>query len=297
MHHPAPSGSVRDTVDPRLGLGSPSRVDEDRALFRAYRSGSDPRARERIVERFLPLARKLARRYQRANEPIDDLEQVASLALLKAVDRFDVDYGTAFSTFAVPTILGELKRHFRDSGWAAHVPRALQERAAHVSRAAEALVSELGRSPTIAEIAQRERLSEEKVLEAMDAAASYSATPLDGQPGEDGNPDRGVIGRIGRDDAGYELVELGASIEDTVARLSQRERALIHLRFVEDLTQAEIARRLGISQMHVSRLLRRATSQLRDAAAAQGPVSNGHGSGSKPPPGEAVVVVPGRARR
>src|SRR3954454_10596725 len=244
----------------RNGFGTTGRL-----LERAH--AGDQAARAALVERFLPLARQLARRYQRGGELLDDLNQVASLGLLKAIDRFDPQRATAFSSFAVPTILGELKRHFRDKGWSVRVPRDLQELAVKLEPTSEQLLRELGRAPTLAEVAQRLDTTVELVLEAREAAAAYRAVSLD-RP-RDGDDDEGAdaLGHsVGIDDPGFGVAEDAATVEQLMRVLSDREREVLRLRFVEDLTQAEIGARVGVSQMHVSRILRQAIARLRDAA-------------------------------
>jgi RNA polymerase sigma-B factor len=242
------------------------RAREDRRLLERYHRDGDPAAREALVERFLPLARQLARRYQRGGEPLDDLVQVASLGLLKAIDRFEPDRPTAFSSFAVPTILGELKRHFRDRGWSVRVPRDLQEMAVRVDRVAEEMVRRLGRAPTPGEIAAEIGTTAERVLEAREAAGAYRAVSLDRPRDEDDEGD-GMTETFGAEDPGFRLAEDAATVESLMAVLTDREREVLRLRFVEDLTQSEIGARIGVSQMHVSRLIRQAVERLRDAAA------------------------------
>jgi RNA polymerase sigma-B factor len=242
------------------------RAREDRRLLERYHRAGDRAAREALVERFLPLARQLARRYQRGGEQLDDLVQVASLGLLKAIDRFDPDRQTAFSSFAVPTILGELKRHFRDKGWAVRVPRDLQELAVRVDRVADELAREVGRAPTPAEIAERTGVSSEQVLEAREAAAAYRAVSLDRTRDEDDEEAEGVAATFGVEDPGFGLAEDAATVERLMRVLSDREREVLRLRFREDLTQSEIGQRVGVSQMHVSRIIRGAIARLREAA-------------------------------
>jgi RNA polymerase sigma-B factor len=242
------------------------RTREDRRLLMRYQQHGDPAAREELVERFLPLARQLARRYQRTNEPLDDLMQVASVGLVKAIDRFDPSRGTAFSTYAVPTILGELKRYFRDSGWAVHVPRGMQERVMKLDTAAQELHRRHGRSPSPKELGEALGLSEEEVLEAMEAASAYDAVSLEQQKGDPDESKDTFQDSLGTEEERYELVEYGAAIAPTLKALTPRERLILHLRFVEDLTQSEIADRIGVSQMHVSRLIRRSLSRLRAVA-------------------------------
>jgi RNA polymerase sigma-B factor len=242
-----------------------ARTLRERRLFDHYRSRGDLAARDELVERFLPLAARLARRYHRGAEPLDDLVQVASVGLLKAIDRFDPERGTAFSSFAVPTIAGELKRYFRDKGWALRVPRDLQELAQRVNRTTDRLVHELGRTPTVAEIADALGITSEQVLEAREAATAYRAESLDGASHDD--PDAtSVVDMLGADEPGYVQAEHSATLEAMMSVLSDREREVLRLRFKEDLTQSEIGHRVGLSQMHVSRLLRQAVARLRETA-------------------------------
>jgi RNA polymerase sigma-B factor len=222
------------------------------------------------VQRFLPLARQLARRYQHGGEQLDDLIQVASLGLLKAIDRFDPARETAFSSFAVPTILGELKRHFRDKGWAVRVPRDLQELSVRVDRVTDELSRELGRAPSVAEIAERTSTSAEQVLEAREASAAYRAVSLDRSRDDEEDGDSPVSALVGIEDPGFGVAEDSATVERLMRVLSEREREVLRLRFEEDLTQSEIGMRVGVSQMHVSRLIRHAVAQLREAATEEG---------------------------
>ena len=208
----------------------------------------------------------MARRYRRSEEPLDDLMQVATLGLIKAIDRFDPDRQTAFSSYAVPTMLGELKRHFRDNGWAVHVPRGMQERVMQVDGATKDLSRTLGRSPSVGELSESLGMEPELVLEAMQAATAYDAVSLEAfRFGDDGDGET-YAESIGMEDERFELVEYGATIAPTLEALPPRDRIVLHLRFVEDLTQAEIADRVGVSQMHVSRLIRRALERLRTVA-------------------------------
>jgi RNA polymerase sigma-B factor len=240
----------------------------DQRLLERYHRDGDLEARERLIERFLPLARQLASRYSYTDEPHDDLVQVACVGLVKAVDRFEPDRGSTFVNYAVPTILGELKRHFRDKGWAVHVPRAMQERALRVNQAIAVLSTRLGRSPSAKEIAGHVGISSEQALEALEAATAYDTLSLESTPpGGDDEERRSYVDTLPTEERGYELVELGQVLSGTVRALPDRERIILHLRFVQDLTQAEIAERVGVSQMHVSRLLRRALDKLRAAHA------------------------------
>jgi len=241
---------------------------EDRRLLVRYHESGDVGAREELVKRFLPLARQLARRYQRTNEPLDDLMQVASVGLVKAVDRFDPERGTAFSTFAVPTILGELKRYFRDAGWAAHVPRGMQERAMRLEQAVEAVNRRVGRSPSTKELAAELGQTEEEVLETLEAQSAYDAVSLEQQRSDDSQGGDTYADTLATDEDSYELVEYQATIAPALKALSPRDRMILHLRFSQDMTQSEIATRIGVSQMHVSRLIRQALARLREVAKA-----------------------------
>ncbi len=239
----------------------------DRVLLLRWQRDRDDAAREELVRRLLPLARRMARRYRRAEDPLDDLVQVAVLGLVKAIDRFDPSRETAFSSYAVPTMLGELKRHFRDHGWALHVPRGMQERVMAVDDAVRSLSRERGRSPSAADVAAILRLSEEEVLEAMEASSAYEAVSLESHRyGGDADEGATYAERVGEEDARYELVEYEASLAPVLMALPDRDRLVLQLRFVEDLTQAEIAERIGVSQMHVSRIIRQAVARLRAAA-------------------------------
>jgi RNA polymerase sigma-B factor len=259
-------GSVNDRRRNGAGDDRLARTLEERRLFARYRERDDQAARDALVERFLPLATKLARRYHGGSEPLEDLVQVASVGLLKAVERFDPARGTAFSSFAVPTIAGELKRYFRDKGWAVRVPRDLQELALRVDRATDRLFHELGRAPTASEIADDLGVSIEQVLEAHEAAAAHRADSLD-RPGSDDDQDATrVVDTLGADDPGYRRALHTATLESMMSVLSDREREILRLRFVEDLTQSEIGDRMGLSQMHISRLMRRSVARLREAA-------------------------------
>jgi RNA polymerase sigma-B factor len=248
------------------GESRAARAREDRRLLVRYHHEGDPAAREQLVKRFLPLARQLARRYQRSGEQLDDLVQVASLALLRAIDRFDPGRETAFSSFAVPTIVGELKRHFRDTSWAVRVPRDLQELAVKVDRVADDLSRELGRAPTADEVAERTGTTLEQVLEAREASAAHHAVSLDRPRTDDEENGDSYADAVGADDPGFGLAEDAATVERLMRVLSDRGREVLRLRFEEDLTQSEIGARIGVSQMHVSRLIRQSIARLRDEA-------------------------------
>jgi RNA polymerase sigma-B factor len=240
----------------------------ERELLVRYHRHGDLAAREELAGRFLPLARDLALRYTYTDEPFDDLLQVASLGLIKAIDRFEPERGTKFSSYAAPTILGELKRYFRDKGWALHVPRDLQERTLAVNRETEALSKQLGRSPRVREVARALGCSAEQVLEAQEAAASYEAASLNAPTSREDDEAAELVDLLGAEDHTYELVESRDAIASTWRALPEIERTVLELRFLHDLTQREIGERIGYSQMHVSRLLRRALKRLETAAAA-----------------------------
>ena len=263
-----PSLPAEPMVDGEHDGADVQRAHETRRLFRRYQREGDEAARDELIERFLPLARQLARRYQRANEPLDDLVQVASIGLVKAVDRFDPERGTAFSSYAVPTILGELKRYFRDSGWAVHVPRGVQERAMQVDRTVKHLGGVLGRSPSVGEVAGALDATIEDVLTAMEAGQAYEAVSLDAERSSGDSDSDTFADTLGEEDQRFELVEYGATIAPTLRALPTRDQLDLHLRFVEDMTQSQIAERIGVSQMQVSRLIRRALVRLRTVAGA-----------------------------
>jgi RNA polymerase sigma-B factor len=238
--------------------------DDLRRKFREYADSKDPALREELVTAHIGLAEYLARRFTNRGEPLDDLVQVASLGLLKAVDRFDPERGLEFSTYATPTIVGELKRHFRDKGWAVRVPRRVQELHLRLGSVVSVLSQELGRSPTIGEIAQAASVSEEDVLEAIEAGHAYRFTSLDAPSGSD--EEGSLATQLGEEDQALVDSEHRVALSPLIARFPPRERTILHLRFFEGLTQSEIAARLGISQMHVSRLLARSLAQLRASA-------------------------------
>jgi RNA polymerase sigma-B factor len=235
-------------------------------LFRRYQTDGDLHARRQLIESYLPLARSLARRYERRGEPLEDLVQVASLALVKAIDRFEPERGLSFSSYAVPTMLGELRRYFRDSGWALRVPREMQERVLKVNTAVERLSGELGRSPSPQQLADELNLPVEEVLEAIAANAAWETTSLDTPLRSGDEESQTVAETLGEKDQRFELIEDRASIGPALKTLPERERLILHLRFVEDLTQTEIAQRIGVSPMHVSRLIRRALERVRVVA-------------------------------
>ncbi|HUP70247.1 MAG TPA: SigB/SigF/SigG family RNA polymerase sigma factor [Acidimicrobiales bacterium] len=236
-----------------------------RRKFAEFAVGRDAGLRAELIEAHLGLAEYLARRFSNRGEPLDDLVQVASVGLLKAVDRFEPDRGVEFSTYATHTVVGELKRHFRDKGWAVRAPRRMQELYLRLGKVVSTLSQELGRSPTIPELATDAQVSEEEVLEALEAGQAYRFSSLDApSPGDDDGDSLGA--HLGEVDPLMADAEHRMALTPLIARLPQREQTIIHLRFFEGLTQSEIASRLGISQMHVSRLLARSLAKLRSAA-------------------------------
>ncbi|HEX5192147.1 MAG TPA: SigB/SigF/SigG family RNA polymerase sigma factor [Solirubrobacteraceae bacterium] len=246
--------------------GDPLRLASTEELFERFTRDRDPHVREELTRRFLPLARKLARRYNGAREPFDDLLQVACVGLVKALDRYDVGRGTAFSSLAVPTILGELKRYFRDLGWAVHVPRGAQELAVKVEDCSQQLASRDGRPPSVQTLAQYMDLPLEDVVDALETARAHHAASLDA-PHDDGEGENGsLVDTFGRADPRLLAAEERLTVCAAAKLLSQREREVLCLRFVEDLTQSEISARIGVSQMQVSRILRRSLARLRELA-------------------------------
>jgi RNA polymerase sigma-B factor len=257
-------GSGPDGGNGARGQGGEQRIDE---RFETYRRTGDRRLRDDLVEEHAPLAEFLAARFANRGEPRDDLVQVALVGLFKAVERFDPGRGLQFSTFATPTILGELKRHFRDRGWTVRVPRRVQELHLQLGKIVAALGQEEGRSPTPAEVAARAGVSEEAVLEAMEAGSLYRLVSLDGSVTSD---DEGgeLVSCLGEEDAEFERIEHRSEIAELLDVLPARERRIVELRFFDSLTQSEIAERVGVSQMHVSRLLTRSLERLRAEATA-----------------------------
>jgi RNA polymerase sigma-B factor len=237
----------------------------DAQLLAAYAESRDPRLREALVERFLPLARSIAKRYRKAEEPFDDLLQVASLGLLKAVDRFDPARGIAFSSFAVPTIVGELRRHFRDRCWSVRPPRELQERALEVDKYRTELTTRLGRSPSVRELGQALELDDEQVLEALQAQQGMRAASLDAPRGSGEDNDATLADTHGTLDPELSRAEHRATLARLFERLDEREQRVLRLRFEEDLTQEQIGARVGVSQMQVSRIIRGAVAKLSAA--------------------------------
>ncbi len=250
----------------RLRATGKARLDEDRRLLVRYHHHGDQAARDQLVQRLLPLAKRMARRYRRSDEPLDDLVQVATLGLIKAIDRFDPDRQVAFSSYAVPTILGELKRHFRDRTWSVRVPRDLQELVLKVDRAVGELSRDLHRAPSVAEIATAVSSTEEEVLEALEAGAAYRATSLETPRQSDEEGGETIGDAMGTDEPGFVDAEHRATLHRLLHAVGPREREVLRMRFEEDMTQAEIGEVIGVSQMQVSRIIRQALGRLRIAA-------------------------------
>jgi len=248
--------------EPSPGAGR--RLAAEGELWRRFARDRDPAIREELVRRNMPFAKRLALRYRGASESFDDLLQVANLGLINAIDRFDPERGIPFTAFASPTILGELKRHFRDRVWTVRVPRGLHDRMAEVDRAITELTKELQRSPSVGEIADRLELEQTDVLEVMEANHNRRPLSLDRPAGSDDADEATPAEWIGSEDEGFELVEGRIALDSALPFLDERERLVLRLRFVDDLTQSQIAERIGHSQMHVSRILRRALARIRE---------------------------------
>lgn len=231
------------------------------ALIESYRAGNQ-KARDELVERYMPLVRSLAGRYAGRGEPQEDLVQVGSIGLLLAIERFDTERQVQFTTYAVPTIVGEIQRHFRDRAWALHVPRRMKELSVRLTRAVQEQTAQLGRAPTIAELAEATGAEEDEVVEALQSSEAYSTRSLSQPLGREGDEET-MQDVLGTDDQGFGEVEDAVLVEAGLEALDERERRIVELRFFEGLTQSEIAARIGISQMHVSRLLRRALHVMR----------------------------------
>ena len=257
-----PANSAND----RFRAPNRERLREDQELFTRYADQHDPIDRDLLVERFMPLARSLASRYLRRDEPFDDIFQVACLGLLKAIDGFDVSRGRAFSSYAVPTIVGEIKRHYRDRTWMVHVPRDLQDLTLSVDRTAQQLERELLRKPTVPEIAEKLEVSDEDVLEALQASRAHRVASLDAPVRDEEDPASTVGERIGMPEPGFRHAEQRAVLSRLMTALSPRDRLVLRLRYEEDLTQEQIGQRVGISQMQVSRVLRQCIVKLRGVA-------------------------------
>lgn len=247
--------------------------DRTRELFRQYKATGDPEVRDQLIVSHLNLVRFLASKFKNRGEPLDDLIQVGTIGLIKAIDRFDPSRGLEFTTYATPTILGEIKRHFRDKGWSVRVPRRLQELSAKVNQANDELTNELSRSPSVEEIAKRVGASVDDVLEAMESSSAYSSVPLEGCGSSDDDDAPSVIDHYATEDENLAASDDRIVLEDAIRDFSPREKDVIRMRFFEGMTQVEIAERLGISQVQVSRLLRRTLRRVQDKIDPEGLMS------------------------
>src|ERR687887_777087 len=242
--------------------------ENDKVLLRRYHEEGDLSAREQLIEQYMSLVRSLARRYAYRGEQLDDLVQIGAIGLIKAIDRFDLERGVELTTYATPNIIGEIKRHFRDRGWSVRVPRGLQELNIQLSRLLEELTVQLGRSPTIPELAKAAGVTDEEVLEALESGRAYSSLSLSQGGSQDEEGDLDPLESIGTEEPRYEVSENMAVLAPGFRALDERERRILHLRFFEGLTQSQIAQQVGISQMHVSRLIRRSLEKIRAEIAA-----------------------------
>ena len=240
---------------------------DDKLLLRKYHEDGDLHARETLIEQYMSLVRSLARRYAYRGEQLEDLVQIGAIGLIKAIDRFDLERGVELTTYATPNIIGEIKRHFRDKGWAVRVPRGLQELNVQLSRLMEQLTVQLGRSPTIPELAKASGATEEDVLEALESGRAYSSLSLSSGTGGEGEDDLDPLESIGSEEHQYEVSEDRAVLAPGFRALDERERMILQLRFFDGLTQSQIAQQVGISQMHVSRLIRRSLEKIREEIA------------------------------
>jgi len=246
---------------------------DDKLLLRKYHEDGDLAAREQLIERYMSLVRSLARRYSYRGEQLDDLVQIGAIGLIKAIDRFDVDRGVELTTYATPNIIGEIKRHFRDKGWSVRVPRGLQELNVQVSKLIEQLTTQLGRSPTIPELAKAAGVEEEAVLEALESGRAYTSVSLSTGGGSDEDGELDPLESLGTIEHEYEISEDRAVLAPGFKVLDERERRILHLRFFSGLTQSQIAAQIGISQMHVSRLIRRSLEKIREEIAEESEVA------------------------
>jgi RNA polymerase sigma-B factor len=246
---------------------------DDKILLRRYHEDGDLAAREELIERYMSLVRSLARRYAYRGEQLDDLVQIGAIGLIKAIDRFDLERGVELTTYATPNIIGEIKRHFRDKGWSVRVPRGLQELNVQVSKLIEQLTVQLGRSPTIPELAKAAGVEEEQVLEALESGRAYSSVSLSTGGGSDEDGELDPLESLGTIEHEYEISEDRAVLAPGFKVLDERERKILHLRFFSGLTQSQIAAEIGISQMHVSRLIRRSLEKIREEIAEESEVA------------------------
>jgi RNA polymerase sigma-B factor len=243
-----------------------TRID-DKILLRRYHEHGDLQAREQLIEQYMSLVRSLARRYSYRGEQLEDLVQIGAIGLIKAIDRFDLERGVELTTYATPNIIGEIKRHFRDKGWSVRVPRGLQELNVQLSRLVEQLTVQLARSPTIPELAKAAGVEEEEVLEALESGRAYTSLSLSVGGGGGDDDDLDPLESLGTEEHQYEVSEDRAVLAPGFKVLDERERTILQLRFFEGLTQSQIAQQVGISQMHVSRLIRRSLEKIRETIA------------------------------
>ena len=243
--------------------------ESDKVLLRRYHEEGDLQAREQLIEQYMSLVRSLARRYSYRGEQLEDLVQIGAIGLIKAIDRFDLDRGVELTTYATPNIIGEIKRHFRDKGWSVRVPRGLQELNVQLSRLVEQLTVQLGRSPTISELATAAGAEEEEVLEALESGRAYSSLSLSAGGSQEDGEELDPLESIGTEEHQYEVSEDRAVLAPGFRVLDERERKILHLRFFKGLTQSQIAQQVGISQMHVSRLIRRSLEKIREEIASE----------------------------
>jgi RNA polymerase sigma-B factor len=247
----------------RKGLIYGSAPDAD--LLRRYHEGGDVRARQALIERHIGFVRRLAQRYAHRGETLDDLTQVGCVGLIKAIDRFDGQYKVTLATYAAPNVLGEIKRHFRDKGWAVRVPRDVQELNVRLGRVVDELTGKLGRSPSVEELAEATHSTTEQVVEALDSSRAYNTVSLSAPGADDGDDDAAdPLEHLGDEDQGYELAEERQLLREGFKDLEERERKILHMRFFLGMTQSEIAEQVGISQMHVSRLIRQSIDRVRE---------------------------------
>jgi len=265
---PGGSGRYSDASDEApedsAGRGRDETEKLDQYLLRRWRQYGDRQARQELITMYLPLVRSLARRYASRGEQFDDLVQVGSIGLIKAIDRFDLERGVELTTYATPNIVGEIKRYFRDKGWSVRVPRGLQELNIRINRLIDELVPKLQRSPTINEIAEAAGVEPSDVLEALETSQAYNSVSLQSSLGGEGDEDAMLIDYLGKEESNYDVMEDRTVLAPGFAKLEKRERTILYLRFFEGLTQSQIASRVGISQMHVSRLIRRSLERLRE---------------------------------
>jgi RNA polymerase sigma-B factor len=252
--------------------------ESDKVLLRRYHEQGDLAAREQLIEQYMSLVRSLARRYAYRGEQLEDLVQIGAIGLIKAIDRFDVNRGVELTTYATPNIIGEIKRHFRDRGWSVRVPRGLQELNIQLSRLMEELTVQHGRSPTIPELAKAAGVNDEEVLEALESGRAYTSLSLSVGASSDDEGELDPLESLGTEEPRYEVSENLAMLAPGFRVLDERERKILHLRFFEGLTQSQIAQQVGISQMHVSRLIRRSLEKIRDEIAVEDEASAASGS-------------------